>query len=150
MLDCSFKAAASLLNPLCSVWSRSFIWILVLWVRGGGADADLLSPGSEPGCVLPSRDSSSPEKPARPYGEPACEWWRNQRFPPAETEPPAPAWERNTFTCTGIHVHTSYPVFITSSMWAHSCSSIHLNWGTIHIFSWNNNHFIINRNNNNV
>lgn len=79
-------------------------------VRVVVADADLPSLGSGQDCVLPSRDSSFPERPGLPYGEPACVWWKIQRFPPAETKPRAPVWERNKtlFTSTSTVEHIDH------------------------------------------
>lgn len=98
-------------DPVCTLQSA---------VRAVEADADLWSLGSEQDCVLPSRDSSFPEQPAPPYDEPACVWWRIQRFPPAETKPRAPVWERNkaSFTSTSNYRPTHRPplVFLVVSV----------------------------------
>lgn len=98
-------------DPVCTLQSA---------VRAVEADADLRSLGSEQDCVLPSRDSSFPEKPALPYDEPACVWWRIQRFPPAETKPRAPVWERDetSFTSTSNYRPTRRPplVFLVVSV----------------------------------
>lgn len=62
-------------------------------VREVGADADLLSLHWELDCASTLWDSSYPERPEQPSGEPACAWWRTPSFPPAETKSRAPAWE---------------------------------------------------------
>ena len=85
-------------KPTVRVWptrsclssgSSHFLWLGVIAVE---ADADLQFRGSGLDCALPSRDSSSPEKPGPPSCEPVCAWWRTQRFPPAETKLQAPVW----------------------------------------------------------
>lgn len=99
--DCSLPPWRDLTS---SVWNRSMIWCLPValthCVRGVEVGADLLSLDLEQDCVLPSWDSSSPEKPGQPYDEPTCVWWRIQHFPPAETKPQAPVWERHKASFT--------------------------------------------------